>query len=524
MYETGVVYLAGAGTGNPALITCRCREVLERAEVVVFEPSLSDDLKELFPAGCERIEASPGGGGSGFRTVSGILIDRAEEGKMVVRLFEGDPYHSGSCVEEAKALTREGIPFEVVPGLIEGLSALTFAGIPLHPGGGANGFSVAGYPLAGGRSLKDSAYCAMAAEGNTLIFQTRSDLVDKLSSELMAGGVAGATPVAIIEGGGEPGQRVIESLLDSVPDLEEVGGLPAPCVMVVGEVSRMRMELNWFEGRPLHGRRILITRPREQADRFAGVLKELGVETLIAPTIRITPPDDGGPLDAAIGELDAYDWVIFTSVNGVRFFADRLLGLERDARSFAKGARILAIGPATARALEVILHFKADGVPDRYVAEGILGMLADEDLKGKRILIPRALKAREILPEKLKEMGAEVNVVPAYRTLMAEEADVERVRAEFSEGRVEMVTFTSSSTVRNFVEMLGEDFIGQEMKGVAVASIGPVTSATARELGLEPHVEAEVSTIPGLARAIVDFYRFSPAVDWKNPVPWVGNR
>lgn len=514
MYETGVVYLVGSGTGNLDLITCRCKEVLERAEVLVFESSLSYEMKELIPVSCERVVVSPDGGvGIGIRSVSRILIDRAGEGKAVVRLFGGDPYHFESCVEEAKALTREGIPFEVVPGLMEGLSALTFAGIPFHSGGSANGFSVAEYPLAGGRSLKCSAYCALAIERNTLIFQTRSDLVVELSTELIAGGVAGTTPVAVIEEGGSPSQRVIESILESIPNSEVVNPPPTSCVMVVGEVSRLRMELSWFEGRPLHGRRILISRPRAQADKFSRLLKELGAETLIAPTIHIAPLDEWGALDAAILELDAYAWVIFTSVNGVRFFADRLLELEHDARSFGKGANILAIGPATARALEDNLHLKVDGVPDRYVAEGILDMLAIENLKGKRILVPRALEARAVLPEKLRKMGAEVDVVPAYRTLMAEDTDVEWIRSEISEDQVEMVTFTSSSMVQNFVEMLGEEFVGKRMKRVAVASIGPITSAKARELGLEPQVEAEVSTIPGLARAIVDFYRFSLAGD-----------
>ncbi len=527
MYETGVVYLAGAGTGDPALLTRRCGEVLERAEVVVFEPSLSVELRELFPLGCERIEAVPAGVSS---AVSGTLVNRAEEGKVVVRLYGGDPYHSRECVDEARALTREGIPFEVIPGVIPGVTAPTFAGIPLSPAA-AGGFLVAEFPLPGGGELRKSAYCRLADEGSTLIFMTRSDRVSGLKSGLMAGGVSATTPVAIIEGGGSPSQRVIETTLEAAPDAADAPDSevsPAPCVVVVGEVTRLRLELNWFEGRPLHGRRILITRPREQADRFARVLRELGVETLIAPTIRITEPEDWSPLDAAIEELASYAWVIFTSANGVRFFADRLLASGRDARAFGKGARILAIGPATARALEDTLRIRADGVPERYVAEGILEMipgedLAGRDLAGQRILIPRALEAREILPETLGERGAEVNVVPAYRTLPAEEADVERIRAEFGRGRIEMVTFTSSSTVRNFVEMLGEDFIGESMRGVAVASIGPVTSQTAREMGLELHLEAEVSTIPGLARAIVDYYRFSPAVDWRNPAPWVGH-
>ncbi len=263
--------------------------------------------------------------------------------------------------------------------------------------------------------------------------------------------------------------------------------------------------------RPLGGRRILITRPREQADEFREILEGLGAETLVAPTIRIAPPGDWGPLDAAIGTLGAYDWVIFTSVNGVRFFGDRLRALGRGAEALAPDARILAIGPATGQAVEDILGRKADGVPDRYVAEGILEMMNGEKMGGKRVLIPRAEVAREILPDTLRRRGAEVDVPPAYRTLPAEEADAERTRTEIGAGRVDMVTFTSSSTARNFAEMLGGEFLREAMGRVAVASIGPIASETAREVGLEPDVEAEVSTIPGLARAIVCFYGSGPS-------------
>jgi uroporphyrinogen III methyltransferase/synthase len=517
MYETGVVYLAGTGTGDPSMLTVRCLEVLGRAEVIVFEPSLSDDIQELFPVGCERIPIEPGGVGA-----SGVLVDRAEEGKSVVRLYWGDPYNWGGSVDEAKALTREGIPFEVVPGMMPPLAAATFAGIPLKTNSEVGGITILKFPLFDGARLRDSACCQLANEGSTLAFMTDTDSIVNLISELIAGGVPAAIPVAIVEGGGAPSQRVIESTLEAAPDASEVGVPSAPCVAIVGEVARLRCELNWFEGRPLHGRRILITRPREQADRFARVLDELGVDSIVAPTIRIMPPDDWSPLDAALSELDSYHWVIFTSANGVRFFAERLLSSGLDARSFAKGVKILAIGPATAHALENILRLKADGVPETYVAEGILEMMSDEALAGKQVLIPRALEAREILPETLSERGAVVNVVTAYQTLPADVSDANRMREAISSGRIEMVTFTSSSTVRNFAEMLGEDFIESSMGRVVVASIGPVTSETAREVGLDPHVEAEVSTIPGLARAIVDFYRFNPSVDWSDPAPWVG--
>jgi uroporphyrinogen III methyltransferase/synthase len=263
--------------------------------------------------------------------------------------------------------------------------------------------------------------------------------------------------------------------------------------------------------KPLAGRRILITRPREQAGEFGEILEDLGAHVLIAPTIRIAAPEDWGPLDAAIGALGDYDWVIFTSVNGVRFFSDRLGELGRSADALAPDARILAIGTATGQAVEEILGRVADGVPERYVAEGILEMMNGEKLGGKRILIPRAEVAREILPDTLRERGAEVDVPPAYRTLPAGEADAEIARTEIAAGRVDMVTFTSSSTARNFAGIFEQKSPGEAMGRVAVASIGPIASETAREVGLAPDVEAEVSTIPGLARAIVDFYGRGPS-------------
>ncbi len=525
MYETGVVYLVGAGGGDPGLITSRGREVLARADVVVYDASLSGDLLELCSSGCERVEATPDGQEKGLAAgMRSLLVDYAEEGKTIVRLYPGDPYNFGLCVEEAKLLTREGIPFEVIPGLSVGLAAPTFAGIPLYVGEGPGGFSVVEYPLPAGKSLRKSAYCDLANDGGTIVFNLRAEDVKSLAGDLAAGGVSGSTSLAIISQGGSPAQRVLETKLGSASLAKEGSQIEGDVVAIVGEVNRFRWELNWFEGRPLHGRRILITRPREQADEFARLLEEVGAEPLIVPTIRIMPPDDWMPLDTAIRRLETYDWVVFTSANGVRFFSERLSASGRDARAFASESRILAIGPATARALADILRIRADAIPEKYVAEGILEMLSGEELSGKRFLIPRAIVAREILPAKLAERGAEVDLVPAYQTLPADAADVERLRSDIREGRVEMVTFTSSSTVRSFAELPGEDFLRETMDRVAVASIGPITSETAREMGLPPHVEAEISTARGLARAIVDFYRFSPVVDWRDPAPWVGDQ
>ena len=259
--------------------------------------------------------------------------------------------------------------------------------------------------------------------------------------------------------------------------------------------------------RPLEGKRIVITRPAGQAGSFASLLEELGAEAVVAPLVEIGPPADWAPLDAALGCLGGYHWLIFTSANGVRYFAGRLAAAGKAVPS---GPRIMAIGPATAQAVEESLGRRADAVPGKFVAEGILEMLDGERMAGKRVLIPRAAEAREILPGTLRERGAEVEVVHAYRTLPAPQEASEALRREIAAGRIDMVAFTSSSTVRSFARALGSAFLKEHRGRFRVASIGPVTTGTARELGLEPEVEAESSTTPGLAEAISAFYTREP--------------
>jgi uroporphyrinogen III methyltransferase/synthase len=258
--------------------------------------------------------------------------------------------------------------------------------------------------------------------------------------------------------------------------------------------------------RPLEGRRVVITRPAGQAGSFASLLEGLGAEPVVAPLVEIGPPVDWAPLDAAIARLGGYHWVIFTSANGVRFFAERVAAAGEAARAAVPSARIMAIGPATAQAVEELLGRRADAVPGKFVAEGILALLDGEDVRGKRVLIPRAAEAREVLPDTLREHGAQVDVVHAYRTLPAPKEAAEALRRDLAAGRIDMVAFTSSSTVRSFAQAMGSAFLREHRGRFAVASIGPVTSGTARELGLEPEVEAGASTTPGLAEAIAAFY------------------
>ncbi|MDA1001426.1 MAG: uroporphyrinogen-III synthase [bacterium] len=514
MYETGVVYLVGTGPSDPGLITARGLALLEHADVVVYEPSIPAALLERCSKNAVLIPADGRTDDSDSpRHVHEILIQLAEDGKKVVRLHQEDPFLFGKGVEEAKALTRAGIPFEVIPGVSVGLAAPAYAGIPLCIPGESTCFTV--LEVSGADPPHD--YSALARNEGTLVILTSADRIGEIARNLLDAGLPGETWSVAIERGGLADQRVSEDRLDGAARTAVDRKLQGSIVLVVGEAGRHRWEMNWFEGRPLHGRRILVTRPREQAEDFVAHLEEVGAEVRVVPAIRLAAPAEWGPLDRAIGNLGAYDWVIFTSANGVRFFAERLAALGADSRVFSRESRIVAIGPGTAKALESALRLRADVVPKKFVAEGILEALPKEEMAGRRVLIPRAAEAREILPDTLRAWGAEVDVVSAYQTLPGGGEEVVRLRAELKEGRIDMVTFTSSSTVRHFVDMVGENKIADLMSGVAVASIGPVTSQTARELGLDPEVEARESTVRGLTREIADYFRFHPALDWDDP-------
>lgn len=511
MYETGVVYLVGTGPGDPGLITIRGMALIERADAVVYEPAIPSSLLDRCAKDTVLVPAGGRADGSDHpQHIHEMLIQLAEDGKTVVRLYKEDPFLFGKGVEEAKALTRAGIPFEVIPGVSVGLAAPAYAGVPLCLPGEASSFTVVEVSDAG--PAPD--YSALARNEGTLVILSSAERIGEIAQNLLGAGMPGETWAVAIERGGLAGQRVSEERLDRAAKAAVEENLQGSIVLVVGEVGRHRWEMNWFEGRPLHGRCVLVTRPREQAEDFVGHLEEIGAEVMVVSAIRIAAPSDWGPLDRAIENLGAYDWIIFTSANGVRYFAERLAALGADSRAFSGESRIVAIGPGTAQMLESVLRLRADVIPEKFVAEGILEALPKAEIAGKKVLIPRAAEAREILPDTLRAWGAEVDVPAAYQTLPGDKEELAQLRIELKAGRIDMVTFTSSSAVRHFVALVGEEEIPSLMDGVAVASIGPVTSQTARELGLEPEVEASESTVRGLAREIVDYFRFHPALDW----------
>ncbi|MBX6423319.1 uroporphyrinogen-III C-methyltransferase [Thermosulfurimonas sp. F29] len=499
--KKGKVYLVGAGPGDPGLITLKGIKALERAEVVIYDYLANPRLLSHVPEEAERIYVGKKGGHHTLSQegINRLLVEKALSGRTVVRLKGGDPFIFGRGGEEIEALLEHGIPFEVIPGVTSAFAVPAYAGIPVtHRDYTSTLALVTGHEAEG---KEDSAidWTALSRIG-TLIFLMGMKNLPRICENLRKNGRSPETPVVVIQWGTTPRQRVAEGTLEDIVERVKEAGLSAPAIILVGEVARLRKRFRWFEARPLFGKRIVVTRTREQASKLVESLEALGAECLEIPTIRIVPPESFEPLDAALREIESFDWVIFTSQNAVRYFRERLYAAGKDARSLSR-ARIAVIGTATARALEDV-GLKADLIPEEFRAEGLVAAFERVDLKGRRILLPRAEVAREILPERLREMGATVEVVPAYRTVLPEES--RRALISALEEGVDMVTFTSSSTARNFFRLIE----GRErlLENVVLASIGPITSQTLRDLGYPPAVEAREYTIAGLVRAILEYF------------------
>ncbi len=507
--KTGKVYLVGAGPGDPKLLTLRGKECLEQAEVVIYDYLANPALLEHVRPEAERIYVGRRGRGEygDQAEINRLMIDRARAGMIVVRLKGGDPFVFGRGGEEAEAVAEAGIPFEVVPGVTSAIAAPAYAGIPVtHRTLASSVALVTGHedPLKPSPTVE---WDRLASTSGTVVFLMGMKNLPAIVAHLTASGRPATTPVALIRWGTRAEQRtVIGTLADIVRKADEAR-LDPPTVIVVGEVVRLREKLNWFESRPLFGTTVLVTRPREQAGEFADLLAGYGARVLTLPTIAIVDPADWGPLDRAIGDLARYDWVIFTSVNGVRFFFDRLRDLGRDARALGR-ARVCAIGPRTAEALAE-RGFKADLVPEEYQAEGVLEAMKKEDVKGVRILIPRAEVARDLLPEELRAREADVTVAVAYRTVRPE-ADGEALKERLRRREIGVVTFTSSSSVRNYVALFADRAEASTLTANAVvACIGPITAETAESYGLKVGIRAKENTIPALAEAIVGHFAHS---------------
>jgi uroporphyrinogen III methyltransferase/synthase len=475
---------------------------LSRCDVVVYDYLANPRLLDHAPAEAERILVGKHGGGARVEqsTIVEMLISRARRGDTIVRLKGGDPFVFGRGAEEAEALAAAGIPFEVVPGVTSAVAVPAYAGIPLTERDSASSFTVlTGYEYPDKKDLAVR-WDAVARRGSTLVLLMTTRQLRSNMAALIANGMAADTPVALIRWGSVAEQETLIGTASTIAELAEARRLQPPAVAVVGDVVLRRERLKWFERKPLFGKRIVVTRPRDQAKDFVEALEDAGADVLTCPTIEIVPPKSWQAANRAMRELASFDWIVFTSVNGVRMFFDHLRALGQDVRELHR-AKLAGVGPATAEALGA-RGLLVDIVPEQeYRAEGLAAALRAAGVAGKRVLLPRAAAAREILVELLADVGAAVEEVPVYQTVLAR-SDPAEVRRRLSAGEVDLVTFTSSSTVRNFIRLLGSDAV-ELLARTQIGCIGPITADTARELGLKVHLCPERYTIEALTEAIM---------------------
>lgn len=495
----GLVSLVGAGPGDPELITAAGLNALRRADAVLHDRLIPRELLAEARAEAEIIDVGklPGDPdpAASQAAINALLIAQARRGRRVVRLKGGDPFVFGRGGEEADALQAAGVPFEVIPGVSAAIAVPAFAGIPVTDRRFASSFTV----VTGSEAENEAApidWAAIARTGGTIVVLMGGRSAARVVQRLVAGGLASETPAAAVERASTPRQRSVVASLGELPSAVERAGLRPPVTLVIGGGAALGGRLAWFDRRPLSGRRVLVTRPAAQAAGLAALLRAQGAEALTMPAIELVDADPA-PIRGAIARLRAggYDDVVFTSVNGVERFAARLREAGGDARSFG-GARLAAIGPATAAALER-RGLRADLVPDVYTSAALLETLLSGPIAGRRVLLARAAQGSAVLRDGLRASGAVVDDVAVYdvRAAAADAAVVERLRR----GEIELVTFTSPSTVWGLVEQVG----AEALDGVEAAAIGSVTSAAAREAGLNVRIEAKVHTIEGLVEAIV---------------------
>ena len=500
------VYLIGAGPGDPGLLTIKGKDILEKADVVVYDYLANDTLLGYARPDAERIYVGKVAGNHALPQdgINKLIIEKAKEGKIVARLKGGDPYIFGRGGEEAEELLDAGVPFEEVPGISSTIAGPAYAGIPLTH----RSFS-SSVTLITGHENPDKPgsvhnWKALAASANTLVFVMGMKNLPDIARNLIEAGLSPDTPAALVHWGTTAKHRSLAATLGTLHEEGVRQGFTNPSVIIVGKVVTLRDRLNWFEQKPLLGRSVVVTRAREQASGLAAQLADLGAEVIQFPTIDIKPLEDYSSVDAAVRNLGAYDWLIFTSANGVKCFWERLEAQGLDARALY-GLQVAAIGPATAQAVRT--HGIApDFVPEAYIAESVAEGLIGLGMDGKKVLLPRAREAREVLPEELRKAGAQVDVLPVYETVPAARRD--EVLQRLEAGTLDAVTFGSSSTVDNFFAQIPADTIRNQPEGkrVKFASIGPVTTKTLAKYGFACDIQPEDFTIPALVKALTAHY------------------
>ena len=497
-----IVYLVGSGPGDPGLITVKGLECIKKADVIVYDYLVNSVLLRNARKDVELIYVGKKGNQHTMEQddINQLLVDKANENKIVTRLKGGDPYVFGRGGEEAIVLRENNILFEVVPGITAAIASPNYAGIPVTHRTCTSTFGLITGHEDPTKDQSDVDWEKLSTGLGTLTFYMGIKNLPNIVNQLVKHGRSADTPVAVIRWGTTTHQETVTGTLSTIVEIAK--DIKPPAITIVGEVVNLRDQLNWFESRPLFGKTIIVTRSRDQASVFSDQLIELGANVLEYPTINITDPDDFGPLDRELENLGSTDWLIFTSVNGVDAFFNRIFELGRDVRDLT-GVKICSIGPSTTERIKGF-HVSIDCQPPKYVAESVVEALKKvEEIKGKRFLMPRTDIARSYIPQELEKLGAEVSDIVAYKTVLATDGD-NIVLDKLKDGEVDIVTFTSASTVKNFVKIIGEDNLSSFKDNVQFASIGPITNESAEEMNIEISIKAEEYTIPGLVQAIVE--------------------
>ncbi len=501
MKNSGVVYLIGAGPGDPGLLTLKGKEILERADVIVYDYLVNPALLKFAKNSAEilYVGKKPGEKEATQKEINALLLKYAAAGKNVARLKGGDPFVFGRGGEEAQALNKGKIVFEIVPGVTSAASVPAYAGIPLTHRDHTSSFAVVTGHENPGKEETSIPWKALSDIGTVVFLMGVRNLAGNMR-RLVKAGKNKDTPAAIITWGTYPAQVTVTGTVDDIAKkVKRRKDVGAPAILVVGGVVALREIANWYETKPLFSKRVLVTRPKEQAEHFVRLLESEGARTITYPTIEIKAPASFRVLDRAIKNIRKYDWILFTSVNGVSWFLERLRVKGKDLRELY-GIKIAAIGEKTAESLERS-GIGVEIVPRDFRAEGLIDIFSGMDVEGSKFLIPRAKTARSILPDTLRRMGALVDVAPAYETVPPQSQDIKSIKKIIKDGDIDVLTFTSSSTARNFF-----DQVGKIPKDTVIACIGPITAGTVRELGYDTEIMPDKYTVEALSRAISEHF------------------
>jgi uroporphyrinogen III methyltransferase/synthase len=496
------VFLVGAGPGDPSLMTVRGARCLAHADVVVYDHRVDERVLALAPETAERIDVgAPAPKALDQEAISYLLAEKAREGKVVVRLKWGDPFVFDSGGKEAIFLHEQHIPFDVVPGIPLVIAGSAYAGVPLtYPDAGDVVVLIRGNEAETDLPAQAD-WSRLAGLGGTLVCHAGARQVEGIARELLAHGRSPEESAVLVYDATRPMQQTVDGTLGNIA----ARAIPdRPALFIIGAVAGLRQHLRWFDTRPLVGRRIVVTRSREQSPELVRMLEDLGAETVSIPTIRIAPMEDPSEIDAAVDAAETFDWILFTSVNGVEHFMERFL-LRRDIRDL-KGVRICAVGSETAASL-ARFGIRVDLTPAEFRTESLIAAFGDGvEVSGRRFLLPRAEIARELLADELRKAGADVTDLATYRTMPDTGTDGPDVYRLLLDRAIDAITFTSASTVRNFVHLLGTEQAPDLMKNTVVAAIGPVTAQAAVQLGIETTVMPGKYTVPALVEALVEHF------------------